>query len=622
MTYYKYAERESDSQVNWAEVSKGLSDTILQVDKDRREKKAGIDAATREAQTTLANAPKGENTTASAWTINYANDMMNYRLTLDRLLKSGQMKLSDYQVAAQNSVDSTNLVFTISQEYQDEYKAIMDRSRTLGKNGLPLSSVMELELASLNESYSNLSNTVPTINSTNGMVYLSTPGTGKDGVQTLGDNYVSLQSLRNRMKAKVDMYDLEGVSASKVAALGENTISQLGQTNFRRTGVVTDITDATLRDTWTEFTKTTAKEMVANPFSQASIMADSMKVNPKTGQAYKGVYNRAEWEADKTGNLILFENTNGTGPLVPVFTEQQTKDAEAFVQAGLSKYVDKKTESRPFTEPGVDYAPEYVVNRGDKTKKDNNSGNMLAKLYSGDSAEIQSAVDYFNGLSDVDAVKRTADGVVVTLSNGNTDTIKFKNPDGTLKTQADFIRSASKLLVGDDADLNAVLKGAVGTGKKAFNTTGSASAAVQKPAPAEDVSKTYSSHVSKVTSSMLKPTVVTSSYYGQKVKGFKSDDGKTILSEEQVADKLNSSLQGLGFEVSVPTKYGNYISIKNRDGVETQVALDEPDNALKAIQGFITSNVPGKDAVERNVYLQDLKSKGVFGGGASKFSPK
>jgi hypothetical protein len=185
MTYYKYAERDANSQINWAEVSKGLSDTILQVDRDRQAKKAAIDAATREAMTTLADAPKGENTTASEWTINYANDMMNYRLTLDRLLKSGQMKLSDYQVSAQNSVDATNLVFTLAQEYQNQYKVVMDRSAA-GE-----SSRLEPELAALNESFANISNTVPTINSTNGMVYLSTPETGEDGVEKLGENYLS-----------------------------------------------------------------------------------------------------------------------------------------------------------------------------------------------------------------------------------------------------------------------------------------------------------------------------------------------------------------------------------------------------------------------------------------------
>ena len=381
MTYYKYAERQADSQVNWAEVSKGLSDTILKIDSDRQAKKAAIDEATREAQIELANAPQGENTTANAWTINLAHDMMNYRLTIDKLLKSGQMNLKDYQVATQNSADSTELVFTIAQEYQNEYKAIMDRSRTIGKNGLPLSSVLEPELAALNESYANLSNTVPTINSTNGMLYLSNPGTGKDGVQTLGDNYVSLQSLRNRMKAKVDMYDVEGISAMKVASLGENTISQLSKTNFRRTGVVTDITDARLREDWEKFTESTAEEMTANPFSQASIMADGMKVNPKTGKAYKGVYNRAEWEADKTGDLILFENTNGTGPLVPVFTDQQTKDAKEFVKAGFSKYVDRKEDNKTFTEPGVEYPPEYIIKKKEKEKDANNAQALWQKYF-------------------------------------------------------------------------------------------------------------------------------------------------------------------------------------------------------------------------------------------------
>ena len=384
MTYYKYAERQADSQVNWAEVSKGLSDTILKIDSDRQAKKAAIDEATREAQIELANAPQGENTTANAWTINLAHDMMNYRLTIDKLLKSGQMNLKDYQVATQNSADSTELVFTIAQEYQNEYKAIMDRSRTIGKNGLPLSSVLEPELAALNESYANLSNTVPTINSTNGMLYLSNPGTGKDGVQTLGDNYVSLQSLRNRMKAKIDNYDVKGVSAAAVATLGENTIAQLNRDeNFRRTGVVTTTTDSTkLTKIWTEFTESTAEDMITNPFARASILADAMRVNPKNGKAYTGVYNRAEWEADKTGNLILFENTNGTGPLVPVFTDQQTKDAKEFVKAGFSKYVDRKEDKRPFTEPGIDYAPEYISRNRENDRK-NKEGEKTGEIAAG-----------------------------------------------------------------------------------------------------------------------------------------------------------------------------------------------------------------------------------------------
>lgn len=584
MTYYKYAERDANSQINWAEVSKGLSDTIIQVDKDRQAKKAAIDAATREAMTTLADAPKGENTTASAWTINYANDMMNYRLTLDRLLKSGQMKLSDYQVAAQNSVDSTNLVFTLTKEYQDQYKVIMDRSRTINPaTGMPESSRLEPDLAALNESFANISNTVPTINSTNGMVYLSNPEVGEDGVEKLGKNYVSLQALRNRVNAKIDTYSLPLGITGAVSQLGKNTISELGKTDFRRTGVVTDITDPTLRNTYTQWEDATIKKIMASNYQVASILADNMNVNPRTGNQYTATYSKEEFDADKGGDVILMENRNGSGVITPKFKEEQIKDAKAYIKSQMTSYIDKTAEKSVFQEPDVYRPSQAEIDASNAVKKSKESGNMLAKLYSGDSAEIQSAVDYFNGLSDVDAVKRTADGVVVTLSNGNTDIIKFKNPDGTLKTQADFIRSASKLLVGDDADLSAVLKGAVGTGKKAFNTTGSASAAVQKneaatPLSPQQKAKNYIS--AAITPDMINKT------------------------ESEAVPLLLASLTKLGFDAE-ESGTGSYVTIKapgskDKAGASKEFSLnDGPDAAAKVRQSivdFVTANL-GQEAL-------------------------
>jgi hypothetical protein len=577
MTYYKYAEREANSQINWAEVSKGLSDTIIQVDKDRQAKKAAIDASTREAMTTLADGPKGENTTASAWTINYANDMMNYRLSLDRLLKSGQMKLSDYQVAAQNSVDSTNLVFTLSQEYQDQYKVVMDRSRA-GE-----SSRLEPELAALNESFANISNTVPTINSTNGMVYLSNPEVGEDGVEKLGKNYVSLQALRNRVNSKIDSYSVPLGISTAVSTLGKNTISELGKTNFRRTGVVTDISDPTLRKTYTDWEDATIDGIMANKNQLASVLADNMNINPRSGKPYTATYSKEEFDNDLVGDMILMENRNGSGVITPKFKEEQIEDAKAYVKSQMTSYIDKTAEKSVFQEPDVYRPSQSEIDASNAVKKSKESGNMLAKLYSGDSAEIQSAVDYFNGLSDVDAVKRTADGVVVTLSNGNTDTIKFKNPDGTLKTQADFIRSASKLLVGDDADLSAVLKGAVGTGKKAFNTTGSASAAVQKneaatPLSPQQKAKNYIS--AAITPDMINKT------------------------ESEAVPLLLASLTKLGFDAE-ESGAGSYVTIKapgskDKAGASKEFSLnDGPDAAAKVRQSivdFVTANL-GQEAL-------------------------
>lgn len=381
MTYYKYAEREASSQINWAEVSKGLTDTITQVDKDRQAKKAAIDEATRKDMLTLADAPKGENTTASEWTIKYANDMMNYRLTIDRLLKSGKMSLRDYQVAAQNSKDATNLVFTISKEYQDQYKVIMDRARTIGENGMAESSRLEPELAALNESFANISSTVPYINSTNGMVYLATGVPGEDGVQQMGDNYVSLQALRNRVSAKIDSYSLSDGLSTAAGKLGEYTISELGKTNFRRTGIVTDISDPTLRNTYTQWENATVKEVMASDYRLASILADNMNINPRTGNQYTATYSKKEFDADKSGDLILMENQNGSGVIMPRFKEEQRKDAEAFIKGQIKNFIDQKSEKRPFQEPGTEYAPQYVYEAGKENKQKENALLLWNRLY-------------------------------------------------------------------------------------------------------------------------------------------------------------------------------------------------------------------------------------------------
>jgi hypothetical protein len=595
MTYYKYAEREANSQINWAEVSKGLSDTIIQVDKDRQTKKAAIDASTREAMTTLADAPKGENTTASAWTINYANDMMNYRLSLDRLLKSGQMKLSDYQVSAQNSVDSTNLVFTLAQEYQDQYKVIMDRSRTLGKNGMPQSSRLEPELAALNESFANISNTVPTINSTNGMVYLSNPETGEDGVEKLGKNYVSLQALRNRVNSKIDSYSVPDGITSAVSQLGKNTISELGKTDFRRTGVVTDITDPTLRDTYTQWEDATIKKIMASDYQVASILADNMNINPRTGNQYSATYSKEEFDADKSGDVILMENRNGSGVITPKFKEEQIKDAEAYIKSQMTSYIDKTSEKRPFQEPEPQRPSQADIDAQNAAKKAKQGGNMLAKFYSGDDAEIQSAIDYFNGLSDVSFIERTPDGINVTLTTtGETKTIRFNNPNGKRKTQDDFIRSASKLLLGDDVDLNEVLNGAIGTGKKAFNATGRASATAKKPAAPLTAEKKAANFISAA----ITP--------------------KMINQEEKIAvPELSASLNKLGFDVKGTGVVNEWVTItapKKGDvaGASKEFRLETgEDNSKKVRQSiidFVTTNL-------EMVSLTNAERAGVFGGG-------
>ena len=120
-TYYNFAERSADSQINWAEVGKNVTEMLQTESAIREEKKAAIDEASRQYGEVLANAPTGDFQSANEWTLDFANDAAQMRLMQDRLLKSGRLSVRDYTVQRQSLNDGTNQMFAISKEYQDIY---------------------------------------------------------------------------------------------------------------------------------------------------------------------------------------------------------------------------------------------------------------------------------------------------------------------------------------------------------------------------------------------------------------------------------------------------------------------------------------------------------------------
>ena len=117
-SYINYAEKQAASQINWAEISKNLSDTLYKEAEIRQEKKDAIDESSRKFGQELNNPTTGEYRNGSEWILNYANSAQQMRLIQDRLLKSGQLSLRDYNIGRQNLVDGTNGLFTLMEEYQ------------------------------------------------------------------------------------------------------------------------------------------------------------------------------------------------------------------------------------------------------------------------------------------------------------------------------------------------------------------------------------------------------------------------------------------------------------------------------------------------------------------------
>ena len=518
--------------------------------------------------------------------------MMNYRLSLDRLLKSGQMKLSDYQVAAQNSVDSTNLVFTLSKEYQDQYKVIMDRSRA-GE-----SSRLEPELAALNESFANISNTVPTINSTNGMVYLSNPEVGEDGVEKLGKNYVSLQALRNRVNSKINAYNLgEGISAA-TSTLGKNTITELGKTSFRRTGVVTEISDPTLRDTYTKWEAATIENIMADKNQLASVLADNMNINPRSGKPYTATYSKEEFDNDLVGDMILMENRNGSGVITPKFKEEQIEDAKTYIKSQMTSYIDKTAEKSVFTEPDV-YRPsvaeiEYYKGVAANKDRSKNNLNMAAKLYYGDNKDSEAAAQYFRDIiPDIKEVDRNSTGVVLTFNDGKSKTIKFKDSNQQVIPQDVWLASATAL--HGITDVNTAIKESGYKPSGAFNPNSSAKSIISQP-----------------------ETPITPQ---QKAKNYltKAITPAMINQEEEVAvPQILNSITKLGFTAKESSPGSNYVEITapGEGGATQEFKLKAGEGSAgvaQSIVDFVTSNLDQKTLINAD-------RSGALGGIGSKYN--
>lgn len=464
-TYYKYAERNVDSMVNWAEVGKNITDMLSEEVKLREEKKAAIDKATRDFGNKLAEAPLGENRDINRWTLNYADDAQQARLLQDKLLKSGQLKLKDYNIMRQNLLDGTNQLFNLSKEYQAEYANKMERMKSLD----PAKRNQELEtwLMGSVEGFANFSQSKPLINPTDYSVNVGMLRKNPEtGVMELTDDVATVNTLRNRIKSKFDYFDVDSSNASIAGKLGEYIKSEIQRGSATRAGLVITVEDAMKREGYQKALDEAINSMLVSPYNISSILTENIGVDQKTGKAFSFTW--SEEEAKKNSNLILVKTENDMA--VPQFTEEQKKAAASFMKGQIEQMIKREEKISPYQEPRPERPTQAELAFGRERTNIRNMGNLIGQLYSGNDQEVTAAINYFNGLSTVQKAKRTTDGVSITFTNGNTKVVPFYDENNKPIGKKNFVRQGVSLLLGDDADINEAVAGSLRTKSDALNT--------------------------------------------------------------------------------------------------------------------------------------------------------
>ena len=420
-TFYKYAEREADSYINWGKVGSDLSNMLFEQEKIREDKRNALDEASRKFGETLANAPQGESKQMNQWALEYAADAQEARLMQDRLLKSGRLKLKDYTVMRQNINDGTQQAFNLVKEYQAEAGEKMKRFRE-GK-----SQDLESWLMAQAEGFANFTNSKLYINPTD-----FTVSVGKkvkkvvDGKEVFvmdedPNSFTTVNGLRNRIKATFDKYDVPTSIGALVDGLGVEINSVQELANMYKTGTITETLDITKRKNLPadaqgivmKFEDAETKMLEAqleNPYNTSSVLTNTVNLAPN-GKQY--TYTWSKTERDKNPNLILLRNSDTNNP-VPEFTEEQKKIALERLRLEARLRYDKKVEIKTtpqiqLQEPRAKTPAELDAEKEKELAE--NFGKNLALLTTGNAAQKAQAARYFAAVKGINAVEPTETGI-------------------------------------------------------------------------------------------------------------------------------------------------------------------------------------------------------------------
>lgn len=216
---YKYVERDADSQINWAEVGKSLSDVLLETKRVREEKKDAIDQGIRESLNNLSNAPKGQNQDVNNVLSDFTDDVKQQIWLDEKLLKSGKMDPKLWTLRMQNRKDGTDKVFKIGTVLQENSKTIMD-----GINNNEIQTALGLYNMGSIEELGNLNNIRITTDSLGdarmGIARYKTEIIDGKEVRVLSKDNTPVDVLLNMIHYQPKKFDVEGATAATAKAFG------------------------------------------------------------------------------------------------------------------------------------------------------------------------------------------------------------------------------------------------------------------------------------------------------------------------------------------------------------------------------------------------------------------
>jgi hypothetical protein len=447
----------------------------------REEKKDALDEQARAYQNSLNSIPTGQNTQLNDAALNFAADLQEQALMLNKNLKAGLLSPRDYTRYMQNLMDGTNQAFGLFDDYNQEYS----RKMKMVEDGT-LSQV-DLEIMANTESFANFQNHRLVINPDDSKVASARMIEGPGGTLVPED----------RIRQTVNKFDVVGSAEQWASTLGSEEyeiVKSMGTS--LEAGVFKEINDITQRggglkgkspeelaeiakklgvkpeelkatSLFLEAQDNWAKSQVSsavNSMAGASTLIDFMG-GTKDGKQYtttfdpKGVFNE---DGSRNESVILLENKNGR--VISDLTDIQQANAERALKGASLVQIDKSEALRANfmkKEKQIIRATPYDIERGERRRKETEEANIFAQFYYGTAAQKQEAADYFGGLNKkIKQIIPMEDEIKVILDDGSDFSIKTKTGNTRL-SQEQFVIGGLNRILGEDktiSDVNRIVR--------------------------------------------------------------------------------------------------------------------------------------------------------------------
>ena len=407
--YYGFKANEDAEIINWGEVARGLGDQLKEEAQRREDKKAEIDKASKDLSTFISDTPLGGHAGAVSSTMDLASQAQEMRLMQDRMLKSGEVSLRDYNTMRGNLTQDVEMLYSGAKQFQSMYDASLERSQS------GVAALEETWRNSQLEGFFNPSNTKYRFDPKTGQLMMGKLNEKGELVQS---SFMTVPAINNSVRSKVDALNVP-------VAVGQ--ITKLLPGKFKQavnSGDIKSIEGVVNIPKFQEALNAQAEALITNPSKALSVLTNHL-----------GEYGIDDFTTDPKqageDKILMIPNPGdpSSGVMIPQLTKVQEEKALNAIKDAFYLSIGYKEEARTdrAQTPG-----EYTVEQLKKSSAYyQDAGAKLTKLSGDDfSAEAKSIISRHNK-----DVKKGQDKLTSLSKDGENFTVVFEDKDGNTRTE-------------------------------------------------------------------------------------------------------------------------------------------------------------------------------------------